>query len=68
MGLIYQLVFQACTVYGACHEVRIGLDCDNPPSPFECTMYGQATLAQWANDHPGYTIGRFKCSRSSENI
>lgn len=68
MGMIYQLAFHACTVYGLCHDVSIPIDCDNPPSVYECAMYGQGLMARWAEEHPGYTVRRFRCGAADKDI
>ena len=31
-----------------------------------CTMQAQPQLASWVNTHPGYSIVRWRCSRSRD--
>ena len=55
-----ELVFVACLVSAPteCQEQSL-LDTDI--SPMTCMMAAQPQLAQWAEQHPTYTVGRWSC-------
>ena len=53
----------ACTLFAPlqCKTVKLSFAGDSP-TPFQCAMYGQAELAKWTNEHPGWGIVHgFKC-------
>jgi hypothetical protein len=58
-----ELIFSACLIANPshCREVHLTYDAQEV-SLMECTLYGQAQLAQWNNVHPQYRIGRYKCA------
>lgn len=68
MGLLYNLVFQACTLHGLCQTVSIPIDCEQPPSMFECSLYGQLMQSAWCREHPGYLVTRYKCGVVEKSI
>jgi len=54
-----ELAFIACTL-NAC-ENRVLTYSAEEVSIMECIMYGQAELAKWAVDRPGWYIKKWKC-------
>ena len=66
--MLYALYFTACTAIGACKHVKVAIDCDNPPTVFECSMYGQMTVAKWAAENPGYIASRYSCGPDTKDL
>ncbi|GLS42439.1 hypothetical protein [Methylobacterium brachythecii] len=48
-----------------CHEERINLSFDNQ-NPAICLRNSQATLAQWAGEHPDLTIKSWRCASKAK--
>ena len=50
---------------GVCKDYRIPLSSDVDPS--RCAMQAPPYFAQWNEEHPGWTIKKWRCTTSSEN-
>jgi hypothetical protein len=59
--LLYILTFLAClngSSTDRCRNVEIAWE----GSPFQCMLFGQAEMARWIRDHPGYHAPRgYRC-------
>ena len=61
MSLI-DLILLTCTLVSpsACHEVHVLIQSSG--SLQSCMMQAPPYLAQWADEHPGYRIQRWRCA------
>ena len=61
------IVLSACLANdpGVCKDYRIALDVDVDPA--RCTADAPPYFAAWAEEHPGWTIKRWRCTTASEN-
>jgi hypothetical protein len=55
-----ELVIAACLATGECRESRLTYD------PYDvtlmtCMVSGQAQVARWAEEHPGWRVTRWRC-------
>lgn len=44
-----------------CHEARVAIEAD--ATPMMCVVRAQAYAAQWASEHPAYTVRAWRCGR-----
>lgn len=58
---IVDLILLACTITdpSACHEYRMTVQSSG--SLQTCAMQAEPYLAQWAEEHPGYRVTRWRC-------
>ena len=64
-----ELIFVACTVLqgAGCKIVSLTYDTDGAPvTVYECAMYGQIALSQWAEYHPAWYITKWKCVEAGQ--
>lgn len=64
--MLYMLTFIAC-LFGSpgqsCQTVEIAWE----GSPYQCMMFGQAEMARWIREHPGYVVPRgYRCAPGRE--
>ena len=60
------LIFLACALAdpGACHERHLTFQTDD--SLRRCVMQAPPYLAQWAEEHPGERVARWRCAWPGE--
>jgi hypothetical protein len=60
------IVLSACMANdpNVCKDYKIPLDADIDPT--RCAMYAPPHFAKWNNDHPGWTIKKWRCTAVSE--
>ena len=60
------LVFVACmqTQPNVCQEQNLLFA--EAMSPMTCLMQAQPRLAEWANTHPGWRVGSWRCGRPEQ--
>lgn len=61
------IILSAClaTDPGVCKDYRIPLDVDVDPT--KCAMHAPPHFAQWAEEHPGWTISKWRCTTKTQN-
>lgn len=61
------VIFTACLLTSPynCQQIELAFSGQQALTPFHCQMYGQAELARWVNEHPGWGIlSGYKCGRA----
>lgn len=67
-GMI-SIFFMACSIVngGGCREMEISFANDGQfATPYGCAIGGMMRLAEWKNEHPNHTVGRYKCERTGK--
>lgn len=57
-----ELVLAVCMVGqpAKCRDVYLNFEAESV-TPQQCMMYGQMEMAKWAEEHPDYTITKWRC-------
>lgn len=61
------IILSACMANdpGFCKDYKIQLNSDADPA--SCAMHAPPHFAQWAQEHPGWQIKKWRCTAASEN-
>ncbi|MBR2536059.1 MAG: hypothetical protein IKE66_08320 [Hyphomicrobium sp.] len=61
------IILSACLANdpGVCKDYKIPLSSDVDPT--RCAMHAPPYFAQWNEDHPGWTIKKWRCTAASED-
>jgi len=61
------IILSACmtTDPSVCKDYKISLDQSIDPS--SCALYAPPYFAEWAEQHPGWTIKSWRCRAGTEN-
>lgn len=62
-----ELVFAVCMVDqpSRCKDVRLNFAAEHVTAN-QCMMNGQIAMAQWAGDHPNWTIKKWRCAPAGQ--
>jgi hypothetical protein len=58
-----EVIATVCMLVGVCKDVNLAMT-DEKITPFTCAMYGQAELAKWSLNNPGWMPRRLTCQRA----
>ncbi len=61
------IIISACLIAdpGTCKDHRVPLDMEVDPT--RCVMHAPPHFAQWADEHPGWRIVKWRCAAKSAN-
>jgi hypothetical protein len=57
---VIELVIAACLATGECKETKLTYDAGDV-SLMTCIVAGQAEIARWQQQHPGWKVARWHC-------
>lgn len=65
--MFFHLVMKVCLASNPsyCKDESIRFE-GSVPLPYECSRVGMVELAKWSEDHPNWTIQKFKCVSSTK--
>jgi hypothetical protein len=55
-----ELIITACLLMGGCEEFRLSYDAQEV-SLMTCTIFGQAEVARWQQQHADWQVRRWRC-------
>jgi hypothetical protein len=60
-----ELLITACLLSGSCQDFRLNYDAQEV-SLMTCTMFGQAEVARWNQQHLPWHVKRWRCAYAGQ--